>query len=145
MENQEQENKVDNSDEKCSQNSKKMLNIIYLIIFLCIAIWIAFYINQNKSSLIKITNKENNTLEEMSIGSWETDSVVIENSVNNSTWIDSTTEIWTSINTNSNISWSINSTWAIKTEEDKKNEEAIIKDFEKELDSLFDVIDQNAK
>lgn len=144
MENQEQENKVDESDIKCCQNSKKILNIVYLIIFLCIAIWIAFYINQNKSTLIKVQNNEKTLSGETNLATWSLNVTSDNNTwtTSNSTW--NITSTWET-NLNTNNSWTISASWTVKTEEDKKNEEAIIKDFEKELDSLFDVIDQNAK
>ncbi len=133
-----EENNINQEDVKSTKN---ILNMIYLIIAICVLIWAGFYIKQNKipkieSEINEITNDENSE-------------ITIENNVNEisiSTWIvEDNTNSSTTIELNVANSWTLDSSWEIKTEEDKKNEEAIIKDFEKELDSLFDVIDQNAR
>lgn len=132
---------MENQNETQDNNkwTKNILNVVYAIIVICVLIWVAFYINQNKIPKINSDIKET------------TQSWIVEDDTNlqtdkeniNSSWdIGSKTDEDTTTNTSS--SWTISASGEIKTDEEKKNEEAIIKDFEKELDSLFDVIDQNA-
>ncbi len=127
-------------------STSKLTGFIYLIIFISILIWVYFYVKQNPDLMNKITW----WTETMT---WEVESLTWENNiVDTNSWIESdnvdinNTEsgVLISDDTGSEkdpaISTTTNTTWT-----SSKSEEVIIKDFEKELDSLFNVIDENAK
>lgn len=128
-------------------STSKLTGVIYLIIFISIFIWVYFYLMQNKDVLDKILGRETTQTWEINmINSGEIDTETItdiesdntntENTENNPLTEEKTTnEKDPSTTTNSTTT---TETWS-------KSEEVIIKDFEKELDSLFNIIDENAK
>jgi len=133
---------VDTYDDKKNWiSSKKLIWLVYFVIFVSILIWFYFYYNQNK-------NMDDN-LESMS---WELINWTWDNETNSSTVDESLDSKW-AVNESWNTSASTtdkNETWWNDTTkasswDSSKSEEAIINDFEDELDSLFDMIDKNDK
>lgn len=141
MEKNEKENVIEKKPEINPTNwsTNNLLNIVYFIIFICIAIWVFLYMKQNN-----VLNEE--PKEEM-IESWLLNSDIVPPTSEVITENDPVLETWVQIeNSEQNtVTWTTEVEKTEKTEIEKKNEEAIIKDFEKELDSLFNVIESNAK
>lgn len=135
--------KDNNPENQYPSSTNKLTAVVYLVIFVSILIWVYFYVKQNPDILNQITGKESTQTWETNTITWEeniidTNSWIIEDSTNIEN-VDNNTLIneWTNSNKDpSNTSTS--STWTA-------TEEVIIEDFEKELDSLFDAIDENAK
>lgn len=128
-------------------STSKLTGVIYLIIFISILIWVYFYLMQNKDVLDKILGREttqtweintvnSGVIDTETITNIESDNTNTANTENNPLIEEKTpNEKDPSTTTNSPTTAE---TWS-------KSEEIIIKDFEKELDSLFNIIDENAK
>lgn len=132
-----------NPENQYPSSTNKLTAVIYLVIFVSILIWVYFYVKQNPDLLKQITGNESSQTWETDTNTWEeniidTNSWIVDDNTNSEN-IDNSTLIneWTNSNKDpSNTSTS--SSWTA-------TEEVIIEDFEKELDSLFDAIDENAK
>lgn len=126
--------------------AKKMTWVVYAIIFISILIWLYFYIHQNKK-----VRDDNPTIETIT---WVEDSsntlswTENINSLDTDSWTKDieTIDLWDSEtwtknekDPNFSTSWSSSISWSWKSEQ------AIMDDFEKELDSLFDMVDENEK
>lgn len=115
-------------------STSKLTWVIYFIIFVSILIWVYFYVIQNKDIMDKIMWKDD-TQTWAEITTWETDNINLENTESGVLITDdSSSEKDPKTTTTTNT-----------TSTSSKSEEVIIKDFEKELDSLFNIIDENAK
>lgn len=147
---EEEVNEVDESYEDNNPNNQypsstnKLTTVIYLVIFVSILIWVYFYVKQNPDLLNQITGKESTQTWETNTSTWEeniidsTDTWITNDNTNLEN-IDNNTLINEWANSNKDPSnTTTSSTWTT-------TEEVIIEDFEKELDSLFDAIDENAK
>jgi hypothetical protein len=143
------EENIQNQNNTYPNSTNKLTAVVYLVIFISILIWLYFYVTQNKDILDKLIGKDNTNSWQIETITWETDNTItatgIESDNVNTGNIENNNlkEDTNSINnekdpststTTTTISWSTN-----------KKEEVIIKDFEKELDSLFNMIDENAK
>lgn len=136
--------KVENNTYPNSTN--KLTAVVYLVIFISILIWVYFYVTQNKDMLDKLLDKDETSTWQIETLTWETDNTTTTNT-------DTESGILNTENTDLNedlapnksekdplSTTSTNSSWT-----SNQNEDAIIKDFENELDSLFNMIDENAK
>ncbi len=145
------EENIQNQNNTYPSSTSKLTSVVYLVIFISILIWVYFYVTQNKDILDKLTGKDATNSWQVETTTWEIDSTTntgietdntntgnienndLEENINN---IDNEKEpsTTTTSTTTTKTSWTTN-----------KNEDVIIKDFEKELDSLFYMIDENAK
>lgn len=141
------------------KSTSKLISFIYAVIFISILIWVYFYVTQNKDILNKTDwNIENQDWENINLNSenekdlenWENINTNLDNEKDLDNWeVKNNTE---NVDTSKNNGLQENSidnnkddTTTISSWTIEKSEEVIIKDFEKELDSLFNVIDENAK
>ncbi|NDK08976.1 hypothetical protein EOM39_07110 [Candidatus Gracilibacteria bacterium] len=135
--------KDNNPENQYPSSTNKLTAVIYLVIFVSILIGVYFYVKQNPDLLKQITGNESSQTGETDTNTGEeniidTNSGIVDDNTNSEN-IDNSTLI--NEGTNSNKDPSNTSTSSSGT----ATEEVIIEDFEKELDSLFDAIDENAK
>ena len=142
------EENIQNQNNTYPSSANKLTAVVYLVIFISILIWVYFYVTQNNDILNKLLGKDETNSWQIETTTWEIDNTTTATGIesdNVNTWnienndlIENTTNINNekepSTSTTTTISWTTN-----------KKEEVIIKDFEKELDSLFNMIDENAK
>lgn len=129
-------------------SASKLTWVIYLIIFISILIWVYFYVTQNNNEILnKILGKENSETWQIETLTWETSTSTVSDiesdnistgNIDNTDLIDNKDSNENDSSVSSSSTGTVSWTWG-------KSEEVIIKDFEKELDSLFNVIDENAK
>lgn len=128
-------------------STSKLTGVIYLIIFISILIWVYFYLMQNKDVLDKILGRETTQTWEINTinsGEIDTDTTTdIESDNTNTANTENNTLTEEKTTNEKDPSTTANS--PTTSENWNKSEEVIIKDFEKELDSLFNIIDENAK
>ena len=147
--------KIDDIEEPQQQNNNypsstnKLTAVVYLVIFISILIWVYFYVTQNKDMLDKLLDKDETSTWQIETLTWETDNTTTTNTDTESGILN--TENTENTNLNEDLApnksekdpistTSTNSSWT-----SNQNDDAIIKDFENELDSLFNMIDENAK
>ncbi len=134
-------NDIVNND--LNKSTRNLTSVVYLIIFISICIWLYFYVTQNKDLMDKIM---------WGTQTWETlittwanvtnDEIIPENVNLNNTWETIITDKEETPKTEKDP---INTWWDKQSPTTDKKDEAVIQDFEKELDSLFNMIDENAK
>lgn len=131
------------------QSTNKLTAFVYMVIFISILIWVYFYVTQNNNEILNnITGKDDtNQVETGSIIEEETNPITSSEVEANNTNIESDNTESDSLKEENidNEKDPATSTTTSTSETWSKSEEVIIKDFEKELDSLFDIIDENAK
>ena len=140
------EENIQNQNNPYPSSTNKLTAVVYLVIFISIIIWVYFYVTQNKDILDKLTGKDSTNSWQIETMTWEIDSTstgiesdnVNTENIENNNLKENTTNITNekdpATSSTTTVSWTTN-----------KKEEVIIKDFEKELDSLFNMIDENAK
>lgn len=142
------EENIQNQNNTYPSSANKLTSVIYLVIFISICIWLYFYITQNKDILNELLGKDKTNSWQIETLTWEVDNTTtttdIESDNVNTENIDNTTVKENPNNINNEKDPSTSTTTTVSWTTNKK-EEVIIKDFENELDSLFNMIDENAK
>jgi hypothetical protein len=144
------EENIQNQNNTYPSSANKLTSVVYLVIFISILIWVYFYVTQNKDILDKLTGKDNTNSWQIETITWETDNTITNtgiesdnvntDDIENNNLKENTDNINNEKDPSTSASTTINNSWA-----SNQNEDAIIKDFENELDSLFNMIDENAK
>ncbi|MDD3302115.1 MAG: hypothetical protein PHN31_01040 [Candidatus Gracilibacteria bacterium] len=132
---------VDNSSDDKNHYSKRLIGLVYLVIFVSIMIGLYFYYSQNKK-----TDENEKTLSGQIIdgtGLNNMDGDTVDESLDSKGVIDESGDTTTPL-TDKNETGG-NTETKVSSGDSSKSEEAIINDFEDELDSLFDMIDKNDK
>lgn len=142
------EENIQNTNSTYPSSTNKLTAVIYLVIFVSILIWVYFYVKQNPELMSKLIGKEETNSWQIETLTWEVDNITSNTDIesdNVNTGTIEETPIKEDKNTNTNEKDPSTSSSTDTSKTVNKSEEVIIKDFEKELDSLFNMIDENAK
>jgi len=142
------EENIQNTNNTYPSSTNKLTTVIYLVIFVSILIWVYFYVKQNPEFMNKFIGKDETNSWQIETVNWEIDNItsntgIESDNINTGIIEKNLIKEDKNINTNEKDPSTSSSTDTPKTV--NKSEEVIIKDFEKELDSLFNIIDENAK